>query len=116
MSATAEIIVAVFILIGVFLSLVSSFGVMRLPDAYTRNHAASKSTTLGVMSTLLGTLLFFYFYEGIIHSRILLGIILIFVTAPVAGHIISRAAYNSGVELSERTVQDDLKDTKNIPK
>lgn len=109
MSATAEIIISVFILIGVFLSLVSSFGVMRLPDVYTRNHAASKSTTLGVMSTLIGALLFFYFHEGVIHSRIVLGIIIIFVTAPVAGHVISRAAYNSGVKLSERSVQDDLK-------
>ncbi len=109
MSVTAEIIIAVFILIGVFLSLVSSFGVMRLPDVYTRNHAASKSTTLGVMSTLIGALLFFYFHEGVIHSRIVLGIIIIFVTAPVAGHVISRAAYNSDVKLSERSVQDDLK-------
>ena len=109
MSVTAEIIIAVFILIGVFLSLVSSIGVMRLPDVYTRNHAASKSTTLGVMSTLIGALLFFYFHEGVIHSRIVLGIIIIFVTAPVAGHVISRAAYNSDVKLSERSVQDDLK-------
>ncbi|MBD8007515.1 monovalent cation/H(+) antiporter subunit G [Bacillus norwichensis] len=108
MSVTAEIIIAAFILIGVFLSLVSSFGVMRLPDVYTRNHAASKSTTLGVMSTLIGALLFFYHHEGIIHSRILLGIVLIFITAPVAGHVISRAAYNTGVKLSERSVQDDL--------
>lgn len=109
MSVISEIVIVVFILLGVFLSLVSAFGVIRLPDVYTRNHAASKSTTLGVMSTLIGALLFFYFKDGVIQSRILLGIIFIFVTAPVAGHLISRAAYNTDVKLSEQTVQDDLK-------
>ena len=112
MNATAEIMIAICILIGVFLSLVSAFGVMRLPDVYTRNHAASKSTTLGVLFTLLGALLYFFFKDGVFASRILLGIIFIFVTAPVAGHLISRAAYNTGVEMSKRTVQDDLKDRK----
>lgn len=110
MNVISDIVIAVFIIFGMFLSLASSFGVLRLPDVYTRNHAASKSTTLGVMSTLLGTLLYFYFYEGVIPSRILLGILFLFVTAPVAGHLISRAAYHIGVQLSDHTVQDDLKE------
>ncbi len=44
----AEPLVAVLILAGAFLSLVSSIGLLRLPDFYTRSHAAGKSTTLGV--------------------------------------------------------------------
>ncbi len=97
-----------FILIGAFLSLVTAFGLIRLPDVYTRNHAASKSATMGVMLVLLGTFLYFWLIEDHFNSRLLLGVAFIFLTSPVAGHLIARAAYNSGVELSDRTVQDDL--------
>ncbi|MFD1708667.1 monovalent cation/H(+) antiporter subunit G [Siminovitchia sediminis] len=114
MTGATEIIIVIFILVGVFFSLVASIGVIRLPDVYTRNHAASKSTTLGVMSTLTGTLLFFYFHEGVINLQILLGIIFIFITAPVGGHVISRAAYNTGVKLSENSVRDDLEKKKEL--
>ena len=68
MTATYEIIVMLFILAGTFLVLASAFGVLRLPDVYTRNHAASKSTTLGVMLILLGTLLYFVFFEDHLNS------------------------------------------------
>lgn len=101
-----------FIAIGAFLSLVTAFGVIRLPDVYTRNHAASKSATLGVMSVLLGTFLYFYLLEGHFNSRIILGIAFIFMTSPVAGHLISRAAYYRGIKLWDKSVQDDLKHNK----
>ena len=104
-----RIIIVALILIGAFLSLVAAFGVLRLPDVYTRNHAASKAATLGVLAVLLGTFLYFYFEEGQVNSRVILGIVFIFVTSPVAGHLISRAAYNSGVKLWDKSVQDDLK-------
>ena len=103
-----KFIVALFVLIGAFLSLVSALGVIRLPDIYTRNHAASKSTTLGVLMMLLGTLIYFYFIEGHFNSRLILGIVFIFLTAPVGGHLIGRAAYNSGVKLWNKSVSDEL--------
>lgn len=98
-----------FILVGAFLSLVAALGVIRFPDIYTRNHAASKAATLGVLSILLGTFLYFYVRDGELHSRVLIGIVFIFLTSPVAGHLISRAAYNSGIKLWGESVQDDLK-------
>ena len=104
-----RIIIVALILIGAFLSLVAAFGVLRLPDVYTRNHAASKAATLGVLAVLLGTFLYFYMKDGQVNSRVILGIVFIFVTSPVAGHLISRAAYNSGVKLWDKSVQDDLK-------
>ncbi len=91
------------------MTVVTAVGLLRLPDVYTRNHAASKSATLGVMSILLGTFLYFYLEHGHFNSRLILAIAFIFVTAPVAGHLISRAAYNSGVKLWDKSVQDDLK-------
>lgn len=104
----SEWLVIIFVLIGAFLSLVTAFGVLRLPDVYTRNHAASKSATLGVMSIMLAAFLYFYMEHGHFNSRVILGILFVFFTAPVSGHLISRAAYNSGVKLWDKSVRDDL--------
>ncbi|WP_066248280.1 monovalent cation/H(+) antiporter subunit G [Neobacillus drentensis] len=108
-----KLIVILFIMIGAFLNLVAALGVIRLPDVYTRNHAASKASALGIMSILLGTFLYFYFINHHFNSRILLGIVFFFLTTPVAGHLIGRASYNSGVKLWDKSVQDDLKNSKN---
>lgn len=98
-----------FILAGALLCLIAAFGVIRLPDVYTRNHAASKAATLGVMFILLGTFIYFYAFEGHFNSRLILGIVFLFMTSPISGHLINRAAYNSGVKLWEKSVRDDLK-------
>jgi multicomponent Na+:H+ antiporter subunit G len=108
-----KMIVILLIMVGVFLNLIASLGVIRLPDVYTRNHAASKASTLGIMSILLGTFLYFYFINDHFNSRILLAIVFFFLTTPVAGHLIGRASYNSGVKLWDKSVQDDLKRSKN---
>ena len=106
----SEIIASFFILIGTAFSLLSAFGIIRLPDVYTRSHAATKSVTLGVLCTLLGAFLYFWLVDGLVSVRLLLGIFFVFLTAPVAGHLICRAAYRSNVELAKESVQDDLKE------
>ncbi|KUP05353.1 cation:proton antiporter [Bacillus coahuilensis p1.1.43] len=108
-----DILIALFILGGALLALVAAYGVLRLPDVYTRNHAASKSATLGIMLLLFGTFLYFL-EDGHFNSRLLLGIAFIFITSPVAGHLLSRAAYNSGVKLWEGSVQDDLENKEKL--
>lgn len=105
----SKVIVAILVLLGAFLSAVSAFGLIRLPDVYTRNHAASKSATLGVMSVMLAAFIYFYAQHGHFNSRVILGILFVFFTAPVSGHLISRAAYNSGVKMWDKSVRDDLK-------
>ena len=105
-----EVIVAVFILIGTFFSFLSAIGLIRLPDVYTRSHAASKSTTLGVLCTLFGTFLYFLVSDSYISIRLILGIFFVFLTAPVSAHMISRSAYRSNVKLADVNVQDDLKE------
>ncbi|KAA9023985.1 monovalent cation/H(+) antiporter subunit G [Niallia endozanthoxylica] len=110
MSEIINILIGFFILAGAVLCLIATFGVIRLPDVYTRNHAASKAATLGVMSILLGTFIYFYALEGHFNSRLILGIVFLFMTSPVSGHLINRAAYYSGVKLWDKTVRDDLKE------
>ncbi|WP_131503655.1 monovalent cation/H(+) antiporter subunit G [Exiguobacterium sp. GM2_5_1] len=108
MTAISDIFVAAFALIGAFFSLVTALGIIRLPDLYTRAHAASKSATLGVMSILIGVIIYFVVEDGFFSSRVLLGILFVLITAPIGGHLIARAAYYSDVPLWKGSVQDDL--------
>ncbi|GIO25469.1 Na+/H+ antiporter subunit G [Ornithinibacillus bavariensis] len=110
MNESAEIVAGVFILIGTVVSLISSIGLVRLPDVYTRSHAASKSSTVGVLFILIGTLLYFLISEGYFSIRLILGIIFVFLTAPVAAHVICRAAYRANVPLAKTSAEDELKD------
>ncbi len=99
---------ALLILTGGIASILSVFGLIRLPDVYTRSHAATKSSTLAVLLTLLGAFVYFLFSENFISVRLLLGIGFVFLTAPVAGHVIIRAAYRSKVKLADISTEDEL--------
>ena len=112
MIAINELIVAAFALLGMGFSLVTALGLIRLPDVYTRAHAASKSATLGVMSILIGVIIYFVTEDGFFSSRVVLGILFVLITAPIGGHLIARAAYYSNVPLWKSSVRDDLSQNK----
>ncbi|STX10436.1 Multiple resistance and pH homeostasis protein G [Kurthia zopfii] len=104
-----NVLIAVCLALGTFFIIVTAIGLIRFPDAYTRAHAASKSATLGVMFILIGVFIHFWYIEGNYNPRILLGILFLFITGPIGGHIMARAAYFSGVKPWSGTVKDDLK-------
>lgn len=105
-----EWIVAILVLFGTAMSLLSSFGLIRLPDVYNRAHATTKSATLGILSILIGAFIYFLFTHGVSSIRLLLGIVFVFLTAPVAGHLVIRSAHRYGTPLAPISVQDDLQD------
>lgn len=104
-----EWVAVILVLIGSIISVISAFGLIKLPDVYTRSHAATKSSTLAVMACLLGAFIYFWSHDGYVSIRLILGIIFVFITAPVAGHLICRAAYRSRVPLARNSGQDELK-------
>lgn len=108
MTTIANILIILLISIGVIFSLVTALGLVRLPDVYTRTHAASKSSTLGVLCVLLGTFIHFWLIEGIFTTQALIAIAFLFMTAPVGGHFIGRAAYMTGIKVAKETVRDDM--------
>ena len=102
-----EIISGIVILIGAFFILISAIGIIRMPDLFTRMSATTKASTLGVGLVLLGTALF---WQDIgISARAIIIITFLFLTAPVAAHIIGRAAYFDKVPLWKNTKVDELK-------
>jgi multicomponent Na+:H+ antiporter subunit G len=79
---------------------------LRMPDLFLRMSATTKAATLGVSFFLLS--LAVYFGDLGITSRAVATIIFVLLTAPVAAHMIARAAYLSNIPLCEETVVDEL--------
>ncbi|MBA2667586.1 MAG: monovalent cation/H(+) antiporter subunit G [Trueperaceae bacterium] len=102
-----EIVAGVLILAGAFFVLVSALGLLRLPDLFMRMHAATKAGTLGAGLVLFAAALFF----GELAVSIKAAVVFLFLllTAPVAAHVLGRAAYYAGVTLWDRTMLDELR-------
>lgn len=96
MAGVQDIAGAALIAIGAFFYLVGAIGIYRMPDVFTRMHAASVSETLGVAFLLVGMM----FLAGVslvtVKLAIILGIILF--TSPIATHALAQAALNEGIK------------------
>jgi len=103
----SDMISALFLVIGAAFMLLAAVGVVRMPDLFTRMQTTTKSATLGAGCTLLAAAV--YFGDLSITARALAVITFLFLTAPVAAHMIARAAYFIGVPLWNRTIIDELR-------
>jgi multicomponent Na+:H+ antiporter subunit G len=103
-----EFLTALVTAAGVFFIVVASVGLVRLPDLYTRVHAAGKAGTLGIVGVLLGVGIF-YITDLAVVVKMLALIAFFFLTAPVAAHMLDRAAFLTGVKPMEGTAPNDLK-------
>ncbi len=101
-----DVIAAALILAGVGLSLLAGIGLQRFPDVFARMHAATKPATLGMILVLAGAGLRVGDRGDV--AKLVLAAALQFVTAPVAMHMVGRAAYRAGTELSPGTTVDEL--------
>lgn len=101
-----EWIVASFILVGVVFSVLAAVGLLRMPDLYMRIQASTKSSTLGVSCIALAAAL--HFEEVSVTTKAVLIVAFLFLTAPVAAHMIGYAAYVAGVELWPNTVINEM--------
>ena len=88
------IIVTLFLAAGSFFLITGALGIVRFPDTYSRMHAAGKCDTLGLSLMLIG----FIIYQGIdlISVKLLMIVLFVFFTGPVAVNAIIRAALTTG--------------------
>ena len=86
----------VFLASGAFFSLLGGIGLIRMPDFYTRMHAASVTETLGAGLVLLGLML----HAGLTLVTVKLAFIglFIFLASPTASHALAKAALMSGLK------------------
>ncbi|MDN5347297.1 MAG: multicomponent Na+:H+ antiporter subunit [Clostridia bacterium] len=92
----ADFIAAVLMSAGLFFLLVGAIGLVRLPDFYTRLHAASLGDTLGLTLFLVGLMV----HEGVTLTSFKMLIIELFMllASPTATHVLIRAAYQVGLK------------------
>lgn len=106
MAAVLDALSWVLLLAGGGFVLVGGIGVMRLPDLYTRMHAASLTDTLGTMLIMGGIML----QAGLTLATIKLGAIVLFLllTGPTATYALANAALLSGRMPEDTDLPEDL--------
>ncbi len=105
----ADYIMAGLILLGGFFCFVAGLGVLRLPDVLIRMHASTKAGTLGAGLILAAVAVFFADTATI--TRAVATIVFLLITAPVAAHMIGRAAFRSGVPLWRTKIEEGAEET-----
>jgi len=96
MTAVVDILSWIFLIAGSVLVLTGGIGVLRLPDIYTRSHAAGITDTLGAGLILIGLML----QGGFTLVTVKLVLILVFIafTSPTSTHALIHTVHASGIK------------------
>ncbi|HEV7283233.1 MAG TPA: monovalent cation/H(+) antiporter subunit G [Kaistia sp.] len=91
-----DILAGLFLFAGAFFLIAGAIGMNRMPDLFTRMHAASVGDTLGVSLMLIGMVFLAGFTLVTLKLVFLLGFLLFM--GPVASHALAAAALQAGVK------------------
>ncbi|MBB4051083.1 multicomponent Na+:H+ antiporter subunit G [Devosia subaequoris] len=94
------------LVLGAAFTLLAAIGVVRLPDLYTRMHAASKAGAVGGGLILLAVAVLSQ--DAAVSVRAIIGVMFVLLTTPVAAHLLARASYLTGYRPCNDTVIDDI--------
>ncbi|WP_436794861.1 monovalent cation/H(+) antiporter subunit G [Actinospongicola halichondriae] len=97
----------IFLVVGAAWSVLAAIGINRFGDVYARMHAATKTTTLGVLLVLIGAALHLDVAEAV---KLLLAGFLLFLTAPIGAHLVGRSVHrNTGAAAMTIDSVDELR-------
>jgi len=96
LSLAQNAVSAILVAAGLVFVLAGAIGVLRLPDFYTRLHAAGVTDTLGAELILIGLAIQAGF--TLLAAKILLVGMFLFMTSPTATHAIAYAAHKAGLD------------------
>lgn len=102
-----SVLAIILMLLGLFFFLVGTIGLLRLPDFYSRLHAAGKCDSLAAVLMIAGMAAYnlepFSFGALLVSAKLFLIAVFVFVTSPTATHAITEAALVLGVKPWMRT-------------
>lgn len=101
-----DIIFIILCTVGSLATLLAAIGVLRMPDFYMRLSVTVKASTIG--SGLLMVCAAMYFSVPDVTNRAIAIVLFLILTAPVAGHLIGRAAYMSKTKLWKDSKLDEM--------
>jgi multicomponent Na+:H+ antiporter subunit G len=96
MPLAVDLLSWLLILLGSFFTIVGGLGLVRMPEFFTRMHAASVTDSLGAGFLLLGLMLQAGF--SLVTMKLLFILALIFFLGPVVTHALAQAALHEKVE------------------
>lgn len=105
----ANVITAVCFLGGGTLAFTAGAGLQRFDSVFARMHSATKPATLGLVLIMVGAAFQMDAVGDVF--KLLIVLVLQFVTAPVGAHLLGRSAYSTGRHLNPDTAVDELADT-----
>lgn len=101
-----DILIMVLSTIGALIILSTSIAMFRNRDVYLRINVTTKTATLGLGLILASAAIYFQAYS--VTTRVLVTIVFVFLTAPIGGHMLARAAYLTKTKKWEGMKIDDL--------
>lgn len=96
MEPIADIVSWVFLVTGSLFILIGAVGIIRLPDVFTRMHAAGIIDTLGAGSILVGLMVQAGF--SLVTVKLLLIVVFLLLTGPTSTHALARATLSGGIK------------------
>lgn len=105
-------LVSVIMLLGAGFIFIGALGAVRMPDMMLRMHATTKAGALGGGMIAIAAGMFFGDEAVMVRAVAILAFVLL--TAPVAAHVIARAAYFTGVKFWDRTLKDEMREKLDI--
>jgi len=103
-----DTVAAILLLLGTLFARIGAIGLVRLPHFYTRMHAPTKVGTVGVSCIAAAAALTLPGNHVEIALKGVVIIVLLFATAPIGAHTLSRAARCAGVPATPATRVDEL--------
>ena len=98
-------VAGIILLCGGVVVFIGASGVLRLPDFYTRLHAAGVTDTLGTFLVLLGLIILSGF--TLLSAKLVLVGLFLLLTSPAATHAVANAAHIAGLKPRLGTIKSD---------
>jgi len=115
MTLAIDIVVCLLLFCGLLFFLGGAIGIIRFPDFYSRLHPAGKLDTMGLFMTMLALALYtlhdFTLTAALTSLKIILIVVLVFITSPTATHAIVDAGVRAGLTpwiKDRKGTEDDL--------
>lgn len=105
-----EILTSILLLLGAFLILAGSIGVVRVGDYFSRVHTASVPSTVGVATVLLASAVHVSAQLNQLFLKPVIVLIVLFLTVPLSTEMLARAAYITNIKPATAYVRDDAEE------
>ena len=104
-----RIVIDLLMVIGLIFAAAGVIGLIKMPDTFSRMQASTCISTLGVLCTAIGAVLYAAIIMGSAGTAVKIGVIalLILLTNPIGGHSIAKGAYKAGIRPEKEMTVDE---------